>query len=149
MWSPVPNFPGYAIDRITQQVHGPRKILTPRPDRRGRVWIALYRNGVQYNHKLAHLMLITFVGLPEPGQVSRHLDDDPGNNALENLCWGTQSENMYDKVANGLHWNTNKTHCKYGHLFDEVNTAITTDGRRRCRRCAVNRTREHRQRVGR
>lgn len=32
---------------------------------------------------------------------TRHLDGDPGNNALSNLCWGTRQENAQDKVRHG------------------------------------------------
>ena len=142
--TPIPEFDSYRIDLGTQEVRGPRGVIKPRIDSRGRVWVRLYRDGVQHNCKLGRLMLLTFVGPPEPGQVCRHLDDVPSNNALENLCWGTQSENMHDKVANGLHWASNKTHCKWGHPFDEANTRYTTDGRRRCRQCAMLRAREKR-----
>lgn len=31
--------------------------------------------------------------------------------------------------------NARKTHCKHGHMFDEVNTLIRPDGSRRCRAC--------------
>lgn len=145
MWAQVPDFPGYEINRDTQQVRGRRgSILKPRPDKRGRIWIALYRGGKQYSVKLAHIMLLTFVGSPVPGQVSRHRDDDPGHNTLGNLCWGTQSENMYDKVANGLHWNANKTHCPRQHAYTSENTYVSK-GKRSCRRCAADRAREKRR----
>lgn len=36
-------------------------------------------------------------GLP----MVRHLDDDPSNNAAENLAWGTQKDNHSDAVRNG------------------------------------------------
>lgn len=55
------------------------------------------------NHQLGYWMLLAFVGKPEPGQECRHLDDDPKNNALENLCWGTRRENVLDRLRNGRH----------------------------------------------
>jgi hypothetical protein len=42
--------------------------------------------------------------------------------------------------------NAAKTHCDHDHPFDEANTAITKDGRRRCRACARRRTAESRAR---
>lgn len=33
------------------------------------------------------------------GTVVRHLDNDPHNNALENIGIGTQKQNMYDRPA--------------------------------------------------
>lgn len=48
------------------------------------------------------LVLTTFVGTrPERGMQARHLDDVPTNNKLENLCWGTPSQNWEDSRRNG------------------------------------------------
>lgn len=33
--------------------------------------------------------------------IVRHLDDDPSNNEIENLAWGTQKDNHADAVRNG------------------------------------------------
>ncbi|MDB4311938.1 HNH endonuclease, partial [bacterium] len=38
---------------------------------------------------------------PFPDSVARHLDDNPLNNYVENLMWGSSSENTLDKYANG------------------------------------------------
>lgn len=48
-----------------------------------------------------HLVLNAFVGLCPEGQECRHLDDDPTNNRLINLQWGTRSENIFDGIRNG------------------------------------------------
>jgi predicted HicB family RNase H-like nuclease len=44
------------------------------------------------------LVLLTFRGPPQEGQVCRHLDGNPANNHLDNLAWGTRSENAHDSV---------------------------------------------------
>lgn len=33
--------------------------------------------------------------------IVRHLDDNPSNNLLENLCWGSHADNAEDKIRNG------------------------------------------------
>lgn len=78
------------------------------------------------------LVLEAFVGPRPTGGVARHLDDNGENNAVENLCWGTVSENNYDLVANGKHANANKTHCPKGHPY-AVRWGET--GGRRCKEC--------------
>lgn len=46
---------------------------------------------------------------PSPEHVViRHLNDIPGDNVLENLCWGTHSENIGDNTKN---------HLKYKHFL--------------------------------
>ena len=46
------------------------------------------KNVTRYVHRL---VLETFVG---PGEVCLHIDNDPLNNHLDNLRWGTQVENL-------------------------------------------------------
>lgn len=48
---------------------------------------------------------------------------------------GTQKENMLDMMGAGNNANSNKTHCKYGHPYNEKNTHINTDNQRVCRPC--------------
>lgn len=51
--------------------------------------------------RVHHLVLETFVSNCPDGMNCRHLDGDPSNNALSNLAWGTQSEQVADKKAHG------------------------------------------------
>lgn len=53
---------------------------------------------VLYMHRA---VLITHVGPPIDGQCTRHLNGVRDDNRLENLAWGSVSENMADKVAHG------------------------------------------------
>ena len=40
----------------------------------------------------------------KPNQkVVMHIDDNPANNVIENLVWGTQLENMHDMIRKGRH----------------------------------------------
>ena len=55
-------------------------------------------------HYLHHLVLYAFVGPRPKGMECRHLNGIPWDNRLENLCWGTRSSNMKDRV---LHGNSN------------------------------------------
>jgi hypothetical protein len=44
------------------------------------------------------LVLTAFVGPRPPGAQCRHLDGNPTNSKLGNLCWGTVKENAADRV---------------------------------------------------
>ena len=71
-------------------------------------------------------------------EVCRHIDDNPLNNRLENINWGTPSENNLDMVRNGLHPMKNRTHCPRGHnlkLPNLVQSALKHN-RRDCLACS-------------
>lgn len=51
---------------------------------------------------LHRLLLSVFVRLPRPSEVGRHLNDDRLDNRLENLAWGTRSDNARDAKRNGI-----------------------------------------------
>ena len=51
--------------------------------------------------KIHRLVLEAFAGPRQAGMECRHLDGNPLNNRLENLCWGTKLENEADKVRHG------------------------------------------------
>lgn len=51
--------------------------------------------------KVHRLVLAAFVGLPEQGQIACHKNDDKLDNRLENLYWGTYSDNAKDAIKHG------------------------------------------------
>ncbi len=54
------------------------------------------------NHrKVHHLVLEAFVGPRPPNTECRHLDGNPKNNKLDNLCWGNKDDQTADKIRNG------------------------------------------------
>lgn len=49
-----------------------------------------------------HLLLLdAFVGPRPAGQETRHLDGNPENNSLDNICYGTRKMNSEDRVRHG------------------------------------------------
>jgi HNH endonuclease/NUMOD4 motif len=75
------------------------KLLSPGRMPGGHLSVVLGRS---VGSKCVHdLVLRAFIGLPPPFMECRHLDGNPANNKLENLCWGTRSENMQDVKYHG------------------------------------------------
>lgn len=79
--------------------------------------------------------------IPE-GMYICHTCDNPPCVNLEHLFLGTSVDNNKDRDLKHRHVNTKKTHCKYGHIFDEENTYLRhrkTNGKlkveRHCRVC--------------
>lgn len=67
----------------------------------GHVVFFIQFEGKQYNLSIHRTVLEAFVGPCPEGMECRHLDGNPKNNLLSNLCWGTKSENNYDRSING------------------------------------------------
>lgn len=79
----------------------PGRILKPGPSATGHLTVCLKR----YQSSSVHaLVLLTFLG-PRPLNADiRHLDGNPQNNRLDNLCYGTRTENILDVYSIGKPW---------------------------------------------
>lgn len=109
--------------------HGYRRVVLSEPGRRREAFI----------HSL---VLEAFVGPRPAGADACHWDGDKQNNRLENLRWGTRSENCYDTVRQGGNHNAVKTHCVNGHEYTPENTGRQQGGRRFCLECQRTNQRE-------
>jgi hypothetical protein len=68
----------------------------------GRLSVALCLPGEKPKWQQIHrLVLLAFVGPCPEGMECRHLDGDHLHNHLNNLKWGTRTENMSDKRVHG------------------------------------------------
>jgi hypothetical protein len=77
------------------------KMLSPSPIPSGHMFTTLGRNNWVYVHTM---VLEAFVGPAPIGHECCHWDDDPANNHLGNLRWGTRADNMADfKRNHGRH----------------------------------------------
>jgi len=107
VWKLVPEYDGkYEVSdqgRVRSFQRYPQGIIL-RPGRMpsGHLSVALGRGNSQCVHKL---VLLAFVGVAPAKHECRHLNGDPADNRLENLCWGTRSENINDAVRHGT-WMT-------------------------------------------
>lgn len=116
-YRPVPGFPGYEVGddgsvwsyktnnplrsrstpRLLRQAtvrgqRGPRYFLKPY-----KLATMMSPDGRQRTIQVGRIVLSAFVGPCPPGMETRHLDNNPENNRLTNLCWGTKQENGQDK----------------------------------------------------
>lgn len=82
---------------IEGERHFSGKVLTPTPKKAGHMHVQLGRANRFYVH---HLVLNAFVGPAPAGHECLHWDDEPSNNHLSNLRWGTRSENLADFARN-------------------------------------------------
>jgi hypothetical protein len=87
-----------------------------------------------------------------PGMHVLHRCDNPKCVRPDHLFLGTNADNMADKTRKGRtpsganHWNGKKTHCKFGHPYDVVNSFRAASGKRVCRACRSRKDKAKRQR---
>lgn len=91
--------------------------------------------------RVHRLVLEAFVGPCPTEMEARHLNGDRMDNRLENLRWGTKSENAYDKIRHGTHTKTSRTHCPRRHPLADPNLepSQVPFNRRACWSCALTR----------
>jgi hypothetical protein len=143
-WLPVVGYAGIyeisdsgkvrSLDRYTSHGRSLRgRQLIERPLPNGRPRVSLSYNAKTVDAYPYRLVLEAFVGPCPPGMETLHWDDDPNNNNLQNLRWGTRAENMQDMSRNG-NGNAGVTHCPSGHAYSPENT-YTYPGDRKHRGC--------------
>lgn len=92
-----------SIDRVVVRSDGrerfcPGVLLSPTVQESGHLYVST-GNG---NKRRVHVLVLeTFVGPCPDGYEALHQNDDPTNNELSNLRWGTRSDNIYDGIRNG------------------------------------------------
>ena len=120
LWKAIPGVPGYevsdqgnirSIERVIVQKSRagatyervfPAKVLTPCRSSGPYLYASPSVNGKAKNLAVHVAVLTAFVGpKPSPKHEGCHKDDNPLNNTLPNLYWGTRKENEADKKANG------------------------------------------------
>lgn len=121
------------------------RVLSPSSIWDGHLRVGLHKNQKQSMRFVHRLVAEAFIPNPDGYPLVLHWDDDPSNNRVGNLRWGTISDNWNDMVRNGNHRNAKKTHCTKGHEYTEDNTYTSKRNQRRCLTCH----REGRRELGR
>ena len=104
----IPDFPGYRVGSDgsvwSQRALGPSKewrLLHGAVNCDGYRDVTLCRGLLRRHFFIHRLVLTAFVGPCPEGMECRHLDGDPANNCLNNLCWGTPKSNKADSILHG------------------------------------------------
>lgn len=107
IWKDIAGSPGYQVStlgRIRSFINNRHGISDKHPhilaqtkNQNGYFIVSLGRNRKELVHRLVAGAFLPNNDFP----IVRHLDDNPANNAVTNLAWGTQTDNMQDCVRHG------------------------------------------------
>lgn len=100
----INNFPDYFIDEnfeVWSIKNNKIKKKIPYQHKQGYLKHDFWKNGKRYKIYIHRIIAELFIPNPENLPYVRHLDDNPLNNSIENLAWGTNKDNVDDKIKNG------------------------------------------------
>lgn len=151
-WRQIPDWVGVyevsssgrvrSLDRVVLRSDGTERrkqgqLRQLRTNRDGYLCINLFRPGHEQRYLVHRLVLAAFRGPPPVDRpVCRHLNGIRDDNRLDNLAWGTWTENNHDQIAHGTHAEARRTHCANGHEFTVASTRVR-GGTRHCRPCEL------------
>ena len=137
-----------SLDRVVKYKNGVErkhrgKVLKLGKHKFGYLKVELHKNGKISHTNIHRLVLEAFEGPCPDGMEACHNDGNPTNNTIENLRWGTRSENRRDAVKHGTQSETARTHCPRGHRLADPNLmpAQKKVGKRSCLACSRARAR--------
>jgi len=102
-WNPVTGYEGYHVT-LRGQIRGPSgKIMKQMEMPSGHLYVLCNQGRGKQRKLFVHrAILLAFVGEPEDGQETRHLDGNPAHNHLNNLLWGNRLEQRADDRRHGV-----------------------------------------------
>lgn len=117
VYKTIPEFENYMVSNKGDVISKERKVFTGSGVKRrqiilkqkklklgekdGYFYVNLRKNNKTYGIGVHRLVLWAFVGKQPKGIEVRHLNSNPSDNRLENLKYGTKSDNMQDAVELG------------------------------------------------
>jgi len=105
-WKLIPGCETYYVNEygdVASCAKGYFHVLKTWTNQHGHEYVEItYRNGERSKEPVHRLVAKAFIHNPHGYPIVRHLDDEPSNNDVENLAWGTQADNVRDMYRNGL-----------------------------------------------
>lgn len=114
-WRTIESFPAYSVSSHGQvrrdapvcggqgSVRIPTGVLKMRPLPKGHLQVTISMNNRPRTLLVHRLVAEAFLSRPTGKDCVCHKDDNPANNRVDNLFWGTRKDNSDDKVRKNRH----------------------------------------------
>jgi len=108
IWKDIPGYEGIYIasnfgniKRLVGKFCRKERLLKQTDNGKGYKRVDLSKNGISKPYRVHRIILLTFIGICPIDMESLHIDGNSYNNNLNNLKWGSKSENAKDTVKHG------------------------------------------------
>lgn len=101
-WKKIDAFPSYYVNEdgdVASTIKGYFHILSYWTNQYGHHFVQLSNEFGKKKLLVHRIVAEAFIPDPRHLPIVRHLDDNPDNNEVSNLAWGTYSDNMQDCVS--------------------------------------------------
>lgn len=93
IWKPIKDYENYEVSNLGKVKSlnynrtGEEKILKPRKDKDGYLYVGLYKSGKRKFFKIHRLVATAYIFNPDDKPQINHIDCNRQNNCVENLEW--------------------------------------------------------------
>lgn len=102
VWLPIKGYSLYQVSNYGRVKNiKTNRLLKIVRDNRGYGVVMLYESGIGKQYLLSRLVAQEFLPNDDNKPFVCHIDDNPMNNRVDNLFWGTPKENMQDCLKKG------------------------------------------------
>jgi len=95
----IKGYEDYTISRDGKVWSKKNKIYLKTGDRRGYLYVCLYKDGKQKKFSIHRLVALHYIDNPEDKPTVDHIDREILNNSVNNLRWATIAEQQRNKKA--------------------------------------------------
>ena len=88
------------VKSLRYQGRDEAKVLTPKCNNMGRLWVELRKHGEARQYLIHRLVAFAFIPNPEDYPQINHIDENPKNNIVDNLEWCTGEYNIRAYLSN-------------------------------------------------
>lgn len=114
------------LDGIGRKIKG--QICNGTPHKNGYIDVLLSKNTVRLRIGIHRLVAIHFIPNPNNLPFVLHKDDNPKNNHVNNLMWGTPKDNTDDMIKKGRKFTKIVIDTQTGIFYNSVKDAAFTRG---------------------